>query len=571
MSAPTGRGRRPGPGQPIPPTVTSGARPNDAWLPLVILALAGALRLWGLAQAPPGINQDEALSAWNGWCLLGTGRALSGESWPVFHTRNIGDFPTTLFFYVLVPFQKFFGLSVWSTRLPAALAGIAAVACALDLGRRLGWSAAGRWAALALAVAPWSVFLGHFGTGASLGPLQALLPVALLARSGLVPALGPGAARGPWAWALAAGLAFGVGAYGFHSLRLQLPLTLAALVLAAPGRTRLALAEPGARAALLALAAGFLVPFVPLAFVSLADPDSLRRWQMTRLWAPGAPWGTVLQLVAERFVMHFSPDFLFVRGDRYSMLNPARMGALAWWMLPGLAAGIVFLLAHARRDARARLLLALLALYPVGDLVSANDGVHSLRSAGGLPALTLAIGVGTQELLAWARRRGRALAVAALAALALGVAAETARTGVRFFRDAVRDRTTQFEYQAALLDAGRWLASRLGPDDPVFCTTTGMNQPFVVLLVGLGYDAGRWQADGKDVLPGPFDRYRRVGRFHFIHDESARERVRELTGDDRPDRAWFVVRPGEFSLTAPAASFRTPEGEEVLWICERTL
>jgi 4-amino-4-deoxy-L-arabinose transferase-like glycosyltransferase len=547
-----------------PPAVAA-----DTWFWL-ILACAAALRFAGLTLAPPGINQDEALSTWNGWCLLNTGHAMSGEPWPIFYTRNIGDYPTMLFFYVLMPFLKVFGLSVWSTRLPAALAGVAAVACAWDLGRRLYGGEAGRWAAVAMAVAPWSVFLGHFGTGASLGPLQALLPLWLLARSGLVPMLGPDRPRHGWVWALLAGLAFGVGAYGFHSLRLQLPLTLAVVLLVSAGSVRRTLSEPATRASLVALLVGFVAPFLPLAVVTLTDTNSLRRWQMTRLWASGTPWNVVLQLVAERWGIHFSPDFLFARGDRYSMLNPARMGALSWWMLPGLVTGIALLLARVVRDARARFLLLLLALYPVGDLVSANDGVHSLRSAAGLPALALVVGFGMHELLARLRdgsslRRGVALV------LGLVVAAECGWFAVRFFHDAVRDRTTQIEYQAALLEAGRWLAPRMGKDDMLFCTTTGMNEPFAVLLVGLRYDAAYWRAAEKDMIPGPFDRYRRFGSFNFIYDDSAQARVKELSDDGRPERVWFVVRPGEFSLTAPEARFRAPDGEEMLWVCERTL
>jgi 4-amino-4-deoxy-L-arabinose transferase-like glycosyltransferase len=542
----------------------------DLWL-ILILFVAAALRFTGLGSAPPGINQDEALSAWNGWCLLKAGHALSGEPWPIFHCRNIGDYPTMLFFYVLMPFQALFGLSVWSTRLPAALSGVAAVACLWDVGRRFAGESAGRWAALVMAIAPWSVFLGHFGTGASLGPLQVLLPLVLLARTGLVPALGPGASRGRSAWALAAGLAFGVGAYGFHSLRVQLPLTLLALALVSPRDSLRALSERASLPALLALVVGFLAPFIPLTIVSITDPDSLRRWQMTRLWQPGAPWNVIAQLVAERWGMHFTPDFLFLRGDRYSMLNPARMGALAWWMLPGLLAGVVAQILHAPKDARARLVLALLLLYPVGDLVSANDGVHSLRSAAGLPALALAVGIGTGAILRWAGTRGRALAMAALALLTIAAAAEGARFCARFFGDAVRDRTTQIEYQAALLDAARWLSPRLGPNDPVFCTTTGMNEPFAVMLLGLRYDPRQWFRDERERVDGTFDRYRRVGRLYFIYDDTAQARAHELENNGREDRAWFVVRPGELSLTDPVLRLRAPGGEEMLWVCTRVL
>src|SRR5262249_13886313 len=153
------RGRRHGDARPAAMTAKRAAevRPaapratwetRERWALLAILLGAALLRLAGLDSAPPGLNQDEALGAWNGWCLPHTRPALSGEPWPIFHCRNIGDYPTMLFFYVLMPFQKAFGLSPWSTRLPCALAGIAATWCGWDVGRRLASGAAGLLAAL---------------------------------------------------------------------------------------------------------------------------------------------------------------------------------------------------------------------------------------------------------------------------------------------------------------------------------------------------------------------------------------------------------------------------------------
>ena len=117
-----------------------------AWLLLAIL-IAAAVRLWSLTAAPPGLNQDEACNAWNAWCLLQTGRDQAGAVWPVFYTRGLGDNRSTLFLYLLLPFQALFGLSVWSTRLPVALAGIAFLLLVYWLGQRLF----NRWAGLAAA------------------------------------------------------------------------------------------------------------------------------------------------------------------------------------------------------------------------------------------------------------------------------------------------------------------------------------------------------------------------------------------------------------------------------------
>ncbi|MBK7369792.1 MAG: glycosyltransferase family 39 protein [Candidatus Eisenbacteria bacterium] len=228
------------------------------------------------------MNQDEALSAWNAWCMLREGRALSGEPWPVFHCRNIGDYPTMSFFYVLLPFQAIGGLSVFTTRLPAALSGVFAVLCTWHVARALYGERAAAFASAALAIAPWSIFLGHFGTGASLGPLQAVLPLSMLLAARLLPGRSGEDAPPVAGWALAAGLTFGIGTYGFHSLRLQLPLTLFLLVALFPSHWRRVISSPGGLRATLLLAAGFLVTFGPMAWVSFTDPDSLRRWQMTR-------------------------------------------------------------------------------------------------------------------------------------------------------------------------------------------------------------------------------------------------------------------------------------------------
>jgi len=240
-------------------------------------------------------------------------------------------------------------------------------------------------------------------------------------------------------------------------------------------------------------------------------------------------------------------------------------------MLPGLVAGVLALASRAVKDVRARVVLALLLLYPAGDLFSANDGVHSLRSAAGLPALALTIGIGIEAALGWARTRSIALANGALALCLVAAAAEGWGFGTRFFGHALHDRTTQVEYQAALLDAARWLAPRLGPDDPVFCTTTGMNEPFVVMLVGLRYDPRQWFRDEKERVDAEFDRYRRVGRLYFIYDETAEARAKQFEANGREESAWFVIRPGELSLTDPVLRLRAPGGEEMLWVCSRAL
>src|SRR6185369_738918 len=195
------------------------------WALLAVITLAGAfLRLWNLRHAPPGIEQDEALGAWMSWCLLHTGRDMSGQPWPIFYAHGIGDSPPTLSFYLTIPFQWLGGLSPVTTRLPGAVAGTLCVPLLAWVADRVNGQRTALVAAALLAFSPWHLFVSRFGVGASECPLEALLPLALLVAAGLL-------AEEPVRPVLAglAGLAAGVSCYGFQVMRIYFPVLFALL------------------------------------------------------------------------------------------------------------------------------------------------------------------------------------------------------------------------------------------------------------------------------------------------------------------------------------------------------
>mgnify|MGYP001075557147 CR=1 FL=1 len=93
----------------------------------ILTLLAALLRLARLGLSPPGLCQDEAISAWNAYCLLRTGRDMAGVSWPIFYAHGFGGSPTVLLPYLIIPFQALGGLSVLTTRLVPAVCGILCV------------------------------------------------------------------------------------------------------------------------------------------------------------------------------------------------------------------------------------------------------------------------------------------------------------------------------------------------------------------------------------------------------------------------------------------------------------
>ena len=504
------------------------------WAVLALITFAGAaLRLWQLRHAPPGLEQDEALGAWMSWCLLHTGRDMSGQAWPVFYVHGIGDSPPPLSFYLTIPFQWLGGMSPVTQRLPGALAGALCVPLLAWVAYRLHSVQAALVAAALLAFSPWHLFVSRFGVGASQCPLEALLPVALLLASGL---LTGGPAR-PGRAALA-GLAAGLACYGFQVMRIYFPVLFVLFAWAAwprgPGRARV----PGAGRAIAAFSVTFLVFFLPLAWLHLTDPMIGRRWEMTRLWEAGTPLLTKLGLMSARYAEHFSPVFLFQRADPMQFFAPQHQGEMHLYEAPLLLAGIAFTLARVRRSLLARILLALLLAYPVGDLFARHPGPHTLRSSPGIPTLVLVAAYGAVEGARWLAARSRTGFVAATAVIALAFLGLNARYLHWYFVTWDRSPEVQQLYHADLVEAFEWMRPQLARWDAVYVTTVGTNQPFSVALATLQWDPARWLREPRATARTQ-DGWQVTGRFgpiRFLYDQLWRPELDAMNSDGRPQK-----------------------------------
>ena len=140
------------------------------WALLLILLIGGSLRLYDLRQSPPGLNQDEAVISWNAWCLLKTGCDQTGERWPIFSMRCHGAYSPMVYCYLTLPFEWVGGLNVWTTRLPAAVAGVLTLLLIYYVGMRMFGQVAGLVAAALLALNPWHIQQSRWGHEAAICP-----------------------------------------------------------------------------------------------------------------------------------------------------------------------------------------------------------------------------------------------------------------------------------------------------------------------------------------------------------------------------------------------------------------
>ncbi len=556
-----------------PPQHAPIRRRPAAWL-VVILLVAGGLRLIGLRTAPPGLNQDEAANAWNAWCLFRTGRDQTGAAWPIVYSRCLGENRSTLFLYVMLPFQAIGGLNIETTRLPGAVAGVAAVLLMYVVGSRLFGRPTGLVAAAMMAIEPWHVQQSRWGHESTLCPLLVLAPLAAMLWADLPLDDDPHRRPRPWPAAIA-GFVLGVACYGYPAVRLFLPLFLFLVVATAWRTWKARLTNFRSRGAILAFAAGAAIALAPLAWAHVAEPQAVaKRHAMMRLWGKSDSLGTRVGKVVSRYAAHYGMDFLFLRGDHYEAQSPPEGGMFRWHMLPLMLLGAAACLRGAPGSRAARLLLVWLVAYPAGDCLARHMSMHALRSAPGLTGLILLAAVGVTAGWGWLSNRNRTASWAFAACAALAAAGLNGHCLHRYFGEYARDPKTYHQFQTDLVQACEWLRPRFDDTDIVFCTISELNMPYIVTLVALGYEPEQWFRDKKLDLPlDGWDTVIQYGKMRFAYlPEEVDRTVESLKQDGLPQRVVFILRPGQLNLKQePIHEIRRPDGATTLLIYGFTL
>src|SRR3989338_1221912 len=143
---------------------------------LLILIIAGFLRLYHITTVPPGLYPDEAMNGNNALQAIQTG------NYKVFYPENNGR--EGLFINIQALFLKFFGVNSpsqissgetwegkpWVLRLPSAIFGILTVLGTYFLGKELFSVRVGLFSAFLLATSFWHINFSHIGFRAIMAP-----------------------------------------------------------------------------------------------------------------------------------------------------------------------------------------------------------------------------------------------------------------------------------------------------------------------------------------------------------------------------------------------------------------
>jgi len=532
---------------------------------LFILLLAAFLRLVKQGQSPPGLNQDEAVEAWNAYCLLKTGKDQVGVSWPIFYMRGLGCNYPTLFVYLLMPFQLIGGMNIFTTRLPAAVGGIFTVWLIYFVGRRLFGEKTGLLAAFFTALNPWHLQQSRWGHEASICPLLGLVPLAMLLWAG-IPADNDESHPPKPLRAAIAGAVTAISCYGYLAIRLFVPIFLLLFVLFTLPEWRRSLKSRKGVLAVIMFFVAFALVFGPLVWQHIFYPEGIgRHIQYKQQWFGTESFSAAIKSITDRYAQHFGFDFLFIRGDPCIYQTPPNNGLFHWYMPVIMILGWMILFRDFSSRS-ARMLFAFVLSYPVGDCFGWELTIHALRSSPGLCSLVLLASVGAVETGMWLWHKSRIIFITAAIAFFAAVVGLNARYFYNFYYKFNRRTEIYLAYNADLVEACRWLKPRLDEFDAVFCTTQGLNMPYIVTLVVMDYDPKRWFKEGFDVTEeGEWDNYTRYGKMYFMYNQSVLSALKKLS---RNTRVLFIVRPGELGLKNPIHQIYCPDGTATLWICQ---
>lgn len=504
-----------------------------------LIALMGAfLRTHRLDSNPPGFFRDEADKGYTTFSLLETGRDQSGRSLPLF-VRSLNVTTSSLYQYINAPIVAIFGLSEWSVRLPAAMAGTASVVATGALAWRWWGTSAGAWAALFVALSPWSLLLSRWANQSIL--LTLWVPLAVFCLAGHSRKSVPNAASTVF------GAAFLLLAlYTYAPARLFVPLFAAALwsILSLYAWRNGASAKAIGSFTLI-FAAVLSLGAAPMAYHLLFESDASGARMHAVTIFDGQPLGAVILEWIRNYWLHISPGFLFAHGDANPRHSVSGWGQEHWFLLPLLVAGVIQ--AARRRERLDAILLAWLLLYPAAAACTRESVPHALRSIFAVPVIQLLSVYGLLAFAQWAPGWERRFSTAHIQAVRWGWRLFATISIIWFlavFYARYPEQSAPY-WEYGYRETVEWLRDN-APDTPVVVSGVA-EYPYIFFLFYEKYPPDRWIVE------------QRIEGIHFL---PTGQRIDTVYRHDGPPTL-YLARPFEIPLVQPEKIIRLPNGDSI--------
>lgn len=310
--------------------------PHTRVLLIVIILIASVLRFYKFTEVPPSLSWDEVANGYNAYTIANYGKDEYGKIFPLFFT-SFKDDKHPIHIYATAIATKILGLNEFSTRLPAAVFGILNVLLIYYLAKILfKKDIIGIAAASFLAISPYNIHFSRFNHEANFVLLFYMLGLIFFYLSFkkdiiLLPV---------------SLLSFIISFLTYHPAKVVVPITIFFLLgfyFKEILRNRVGIIISIFISIVFAFILYFNQPLLGLARVNqtLLNIDEIKKTYLYKL-TQNQFLGR-LNLIAIQYSWHFSPQFLFIQGDKNPRLS-AQKGQFYWFDLPLVVLGLCYLL-----------------------------------------------------------------------------------------------------------------------------------------------------------------------------------------------------------------------------------
>jgi len=494
------------------------------FLVLVIL-LAGFLRIWNLSHNPYGFNADEAAFGYNAYSLIETGKDEHGQIFPI-NFKSFADYKPGLFVYLVLPFVKILGLNVWAVRLPAALMGTLAVFVLMLLvrdlfGEKKVINPLSLLAGFFLAISPWHLHFGRGGWEAGVATVLVLLGVWFFVK----------AIRYRFSFVLPSVLFFILSIYAYHSTRLITPLMIIGLAILYRQKIFL---KANLKWILISVIGGFLIliPFI----IDFLGPAGLSRFVGVGIFSDTGPfwwtnelrgqhsdhWALSVRLLHNRFIAyglvffknwlsHFNGNFLFILGDIIERSKVPETGQMYYFDIPFVLFGFYYL--FLKRPSNWKLIIFWLLLAPVAAAMT-YQSPSALRANNMVIPMTIISAYGAFNIFEWFQKRRKFLRVIFYLLLLVFIPWNIGRYLHQYYVHYPKTYPSAWEY--GFEPVVGYIKGIEGKYDNIYVTEK-LDQPYIMFLFYLKYPPAVFQ---KEVVLTQRDKFnystvRNFGKYHF--------------------------------------------------------
>lgn len=351
----------------------------------LIIVFAFVLRVININQIPVGLFVDEASIGYNAYTILKFGTDENGNKFPLLF-QNFGDFyrPGISIYLTVVP-VFILGLSEFSVRFTAILAGTATIYCVYRFVKILFNNNVGLISALLLAIAPWHIHFSRINQ--EFIYLTFFLSVSIWVFLEAIK-------KHNRVLLLTSAVLFGLSVYTYVTAYVFIPLfILLPLYIYFKEIKKI-------KHGFILFILVFILFLLPL-FAGVKSGKTFSRFIQVSSINNQKSSQEILQKTVSTYIRHFSYQFLFEKGDidepghfitRFSVRG---MGQLYLFQLPFIILGLLF--SYKINKKSFLVLVGLLLLYPLGSTLAPfadGGGPFAMRSITGVIPFQILTAVG---------------------------------------------------------------------------------------------------------------------------------------------------------------------------------